>query len=639
MSTKRLNRRQFISATGAALLGTPFGGTRLPGETPKPTAGSGIAWRRHGPSRLFDRVTVQGEPLLSPEEEVGLFDGFCQWIEEGKLDTQEVLVGAKSKGKLGPLQMSLTHALHRSSGDAQEDLLEAVLTLKNRSDRPCEAIAGFLTGARPCRNALEQQVYVPLSAAGLGDPADSPQRRLKDCQQPVSADGFLCHYLEPQASDPRHATTRAALLAPVVDIFAASEPCRIALFGSSVEPVFFQALQGRSFRAWRMGRRVRLEAGQTQTVRAFLLIHSGDATAAWNVFHRYGHREDFPALAWPREVRVHYYDFLSAAEPNGRRGDGYDSDLKHFEEFHVGMATQHGYYLSYGDFVHPDRKEWQAMPKDAAGPVPMSLAKIKARVEATRRAGVRPAIYMHYTILDEGSPLFDQMRDSIQVDATGNPMSFGWEGPDTVKRSWKMSTASPQWRNHLVQQAHWIMELFNPDAIVLDETFTAWGWDHHKARGGPLSPGGIELMRKLRTVVRSFGPDKALFASDCSMGNFCLWGDGEGGDHCYDRLLGQALYRKPPVRYLAALAQKAWLPCAWLCKSLWSEQVDLARKVGAAVGLTNGWGDGFGLTRLPEDSRRQMLRDIGLLIKGPLESPDLRSPPAKRGLFPSRNVE
>jgi hypothetical protein len=45
-------------------------------------------------------------------------------------------------------------------------------------------------------------------------------------------------------------------------------------------------------------------------------------------------------------------------------------------------------------------------------------------------------------------------------------------------------------------------------------------------------------------------------------------------------------------------------------------QVDLARKVGAAVGVTNGWGDGFGLTRLPQDARAQMLSDIASLMKG-----------------------
>ncbi|MFH1943492.1 MAG: hypothetical protein ABIL68_15425, partial [bacterium] len=215
-----------------------------------------------------------------------------------------------------------------------------------------------------------------------------------------------------------------------------------------------------------------------------------------------------------------------------------------------------------------------------------------------------------------GSPLFKKMKDSVQVDAEGNPTLFGWTGPDVIKQSWKMSVASSEWREHLIQQAQWIMELFNPDGIVLDETFTALGFDFHPDRRGPLSPGGIELMRKLREVVHSFGPDKALFSSDCSMGNFCLWGDGEAGDHCYDRLLGNPQYRQEPVRYLAALGDKAWQPCAWLFKSLWPLQLDLARKVGAGVSVTNGWGDNIGLTRLPENIKHQIIRDIESLHKG-----------------------
>jgi hypothetical protein len=400
-----------------------------------------------------------------------------------------------------------------------------------------------------------------------------------------------------------------------VDIFAEGGASRVAFFTPSTEPVFFEALAGPSSRSWRIAGRVRLGPGETHTARAFLLLHAGDAREAWQAFRRFGHEEDFPAIAWPREVRVHYFDFFSPAEENGPRGGGYDRDLGHFAEFHVGMATQHGYYLSYGDFIHPDRKEWRSAPGDPAGSVPMSLEKIKARVDATRRLGVRPAIYMHYTILDEGSPLFESMRDSILVDAAGKPVEFGWQGPDVIKKCWRMSHNSPEWRDHLVEQARWIMELLDPDAIVLDETFTAWGWDHHKGHGGRLSRGGIELMRKLRATVKSFGPEKALFASDCSMANFCLWGDGEGGDHCYDRLLGQELYRTPPVRYMAPLGEKAWLPCAWLYASLWPAQMDLARKTGAAVGVTNGWGDGFGLARLPAASRERMLRDIELLVK------------------------
>ncbi|MEN6429181.1 MAG: hypothetical protein ABFE13_27855 [Phycisphaerales bacterium] len=604
-----MNRREFIAMGGATLCGTAVGAGCAFAER----GGSGIRWRRHKDSGLFDGVAIDGRPLLIPEEGVGPFDGFCQVIEEGKLSREILFGNNRPQGDCGPVTISLSHHLRSSSGGATEDLLEATLTLRSRADRSCEVFCGFLTGARPCADAGDQQVYVPVSASGLRDPEDDKRRRLKDCRQTVGTDGFLAHYLEPQASDPRQSTTRAALLAPVVEIFADAGPYHIALFGSSVEPVLFQALQGPSSRAWRMARRVRLDPGQSQVLKAYLFLHPGDATEAWKAFHQFGHREDFPAIAWPREVRVHYFDFLSSVAADGPRGGGYDLDLKHFGEFHVGMATQHGYYLSYGDFIHPDRKEWKAMPNDAAGPVTMTIEKIKARVDATRRAGVHPAIYMHYTILDEGSPLFEKMRDSIQVDAQGNPTVFGWEGPDVIKKTWRMSPASPQWRDHLVQQARWIMELFNPDAIVLDETFTAWGWDHHKEHGGPLSPGGIDLMRRLRAVVRSFGRDKALFASDCSMGNFCLWGDGEAGDHCYDRLLGNELYRKPPIRYMAALGEKAWLPCAWLYKSLWPAQVDLARKVGAAVGVTNGWGDSFGLARLPEDAKQQMLHDIATL--------------------------
>jgi hypothetical protein len=67
---------------------------------------------------------------------------------------------------------------------------------------------------------------------------------------------------------------------------------------------------------------------------------------------------------------------------------------------------------------------------------------------------------------------------------------------------------------------------------------------------------------------------------------------------------------------MASLGNQPWLPCAWPETSLWPARVDLARKVGAAVGVTIGWGDGFGLTRLPEDSKEQMLREIASVVKG-----------------------
>ncbi|HNQ24526.1 MAG TPA: hypothetical protein PKK06_15685 [Phycisphaerae bacterium] len=612
-----MNRREFVSVAGATLLGTALRPGQLLGQPPPPAGGTGPVWHRNDRSQLFDQVTAQGRALLMPQEGVGLLDGFCCLIEEGKPGAEIGLGGDTPNRACGPVQVALAHQLRRSAGDAKEDLLEATLTLKNSADKPCEVFCGFLTGVRPCADPAAQQVYVPLSAAGLADLEGDPRRRLKDCHQSVGAEGFLCHYLEVPASDPRNATTRATLLAPVVDVFADAGPCHVALFGTSTEPVFFEALQGVSGRAWRVGKRVSLTAGQMQAVKVFLLLHAGDAAEAWDVFRRFGHREDFPVPEWTRRFRVHYFDFLSGVEADGPRGNGYEADTQHFREFHVGMATQHGYYFALGDYLHPERKEWQAMPTDAKGPAAMSLEKMKARLAATRQAGAHPMIYLHFTLFDDGTPLYEKMKDFIQVDAAGNPIPFGWEGPDVIKKTWKMSVASPEWRSHLVKQAQWVMELLDPDGIVLDETFTACGYDHHPNRRGPLSPGGIDLMRRLRAAVRSFGPDKALFASDCSMGSFCLWGDGEAGDHCYDRLVGQPLYRKPPVRYLAALGTKAWQPCAWMYKTLWAQQMDLARTVGAGVGVTNGWGDNFGLTRLPADVKQQMLRDIeSLTIEG-----------------------
>lgn len=610
-----MNRRQFLSAGGAAFLGTALRPHRLLAQDTRPASSLSIAWRRPEGTVLFDQVTVNGQRLVDPDEGIGLCDGFCRFIENGHLGLESVFSDRQPQGPAGPIRAALAHRLHRSTGGAGEDLLEATLTLTNHAEQTMELSAGFLVGARPAPKAVDQQVYVPLSAASLGDADNDKRGRLKECHQKVAPDGFLCHYLEPQASDIRNWSTRAALLAPVVDVFADAGPCHVALFGSSTEAACFEALQGASSGAWRVSRRLRLAPGESTTLRTFVLLHAGDASTAWSAFHEFGHHDEFPPIAWPHDVRVHYYDFLGPVETNGRRGGGYDADLPHFKEFHVGMATQHGYYLSYGDFIHPDRKEWPAMPTDPAGPVKMTLEKVKARIDATRQAGVHPCIYMHYAILDEGSPLFDKMRDSIQVDANGQPVPFGWVGPDTIKKSWRMSQNSRQWRDHLVQQARWIMELWNPDAIVLDETFASWGWDHHPDRAGPLSTGGIQLMRELRAALRSYGPDKALFASDCSMANFCLWGDGEGGDHCYDRLLGQELYRKPPIRYMAALGEKAWLPCAWLYNSLWSVQMDLARKVGAAVSVTNGWGDNFGLTRLAPADKERMIRDIATLVK------------------------
>ena len=101
------------------------------------------------------------------------------------------------------------------------------------------------------------------------------------------------------------------------------------------------------------------------------------------------------------------------------------------------------------------------------------------------------------------------------------------------------------------------------------------------------------------------------------MANTVMWSDGEVGDHAYSTLLGHPLYLQSPVRYLAALGRKPWRPCAWDFERFWPRQMELARTLGAGVGVSNGWIQFTGLTRLSEKVRQHMIRDIESLVKKP----------------------
>ena len=169
------------------------------------------------------------------------------------------------------------------------------------------------------------------------------------------------------------------------------------------------------------------------------------------------------------------------------------------------------------------------------------------------------------------------MRDSVLVNDKGLPVHYPWQGPDTQGKNWRASLASAPWREHLLQQAQWIMDILAPDAIVVDETFAGLGYDYHPERAS------IDFYRKLRSLVRSFGADRAVFSSDCSLAPFVFWFDGECGDHAYGSLLGRPSYTQEPVRFLAALGDKPWRPCSWHFQSMWNAQMKLARQVGAGV--------------------------------------------------------
>jgi hypothetical protein len=488
------------------------------------------------------------------------------------------------------------------------------LTIKNTASTPLKIEYAFITSVQPSAEVKSQMLYIPLSASALF--ADSRfaalgvDNFLKDCNQPIGIAGFKCHYLEPMASFSDLKETKALMLAPVIDISHPGKDLRVSLFTPSDQPVQFSHSEG----SWNAGRQVTIPSGKEVTMHCWLMLHTDNALIPWNAFHHFAHKEEFSVPEWVYDMRVHYYDFLSSADgENRRRGNGFESDLPYFSEFHVGMATQHGYYPAIGDYIHPDRKKWLAMRGDKMGSTEMSLDKMRTRIKNSRLNGSKAAVYMHAALFDDASDYFSKIGDCIQIDIKGQRMKYGWTGPDTAGTTWRSSLSSPQWREHLLQQAAWIMEILDPDAIVMDETFAGLGYDYHPDRAGATSVCAIEFYKAMRSLIKSYGKEKAFFSSDCSMSPFVLWADGECGDHAYPGLLGHPLYIQEPVRYLAALGEKPWRPCAWDFQNMWDNQVNLARQVGAGVGVSNGWIEYSGLTRIPDQTRKRILADINAM--------------------------
>lgn len=582
-----VNRREFCSLPAAALL-VGRGATA-------------IRWSRKEGAALFHQVEYQGMPLV--------FRG------TGGVLTARCSVAGR---RLEPAQME--HRLLRS-GAGQEDLLEARLTLRNPTPEPVTMTVEFLTSAYPARGYGRERAHLPLTAGKHDALKSFGLNPIEDCERMVgkpteNSGPVVFHYREPQASEPGQRTSPGLLLIPLIDLFAPETEARIALFASPERAwAVLSNSDPRGEAGWCFRTQIAIPAGGEIVEKAYLLVHaSGGPEAAWKAFHRFAHADAEPVPGWLNEVRVHYYDFLSPGA-DGARGGGFDLDAAHFREFRVGLATQHGYYPCMGDYIHPGRKQWQAMRNDLHGAAAMSLDLLRARVKAAREAGAKAAIYLHTAAFDSAGLGAAGLKDAILVDSEGTPRIYPWQGPDNVGQLWHMSLAAPAWRKHLLQQAEWIMELLSPDAIVVDETFGGLGYDYHPDRRGPCSGAMIDFMSRLRKLVHSYGTDRAVLGSDCSLGSFVLWADGEAGDHAYGSLLGSEFYRKTPVRYLAALGDKPWLPCAWQFTGFWKYQMELARKTGAGVGVSNGWIEYTGLTALPDGLKRKLLADIETLGK------------------------
>lgn len=571
-----------------------------------------VAWRAADAPGFFAGVSVGGEALP-----VFGTKGLLSAVVRRESDPGcAVEVGAeRPAAEFRDLRVRLAHIA--PSPDEPRGLLRGRLEVCNPGASALEVVAAVRTGLRPSRSTCLEKVHLPLTAQGaVQHPAQACLGEGQDVASlmpgPWPAVRIAAHYLEPLRSEPGQPTTRTPLLVPVFTQMAPDARASVSMFASP--ELAWAAIregneQGESF--WRLQTRVRLEPGESRTLEVFLAVHAPGPKAAWDLFHRFAAPAEPAPIPWLAEAKVHYFDFLSPAAPGAARGGGYVADAEHFGEFGVSLATQHGYYPHWGDYIRPDRPVWRAMPADVHGGMQTGLEEMRFRIGLARRHGGRAGVYLHLVGFDDASPLWPELRGACRVQPDGTPLPFSWRGPDVLGTSRFMSVSNPLWTRHLLQQARWIFELLDPDAIVVDESFAGIGYDYAGGSAEPASAPAIAFFKDLRALARSFGPDKAVLTSDCGLSGFVLWADGEGGDHAYDAFVGHEEYRREPVRYLAALGAKRWLPCAWLWQEFWEAQLDLARKTGAGIGVANGWLDFAGLAGLTPEARAKYIRQIG----------------------------
>ncbi len=450
--------------------------------------------------------------------------------------------------------------------------------------------------------------YAPSAGTPLAVRQFAESTRARLAPHPIQLYALIADYLEPAESDPSSTISKAPLLIPLIDLANPQVDCRIALFCSPLRGWRIGNDGGR----WSFRTRVTFAPGEKINEKCWIYVHRGGAPEAWRAFHTFAHQDEFKRIPWVDEAVLHYYDYLSPGLQGAKRGPGFYEDAREFRAFDVGLATEHGYFPYYGDYIRPDRKTWLGMKSDSAGAVEISIDDLRARIRAARTGGSRMAIYMHQAAFDSASPLAKELHDGVVIDKDGKPTQQSWNGPETVGPMWLMSIASPIWREHFLRQAQWIMEVLQPDALVIDETFYGFGYDYRSGHSLGMSRYMIPFQKQLRRLVRSFGNDKALFTSDCGWTSFVLWADGDSGDH---ENIWREGYRKAPVRYLAALGDHRWLPCLWRGVEWWDFQMDLARKTGAGVSLTNGWIEYSGLTALTPPTRAKLLDGIRELKK------------------------
>lgn len=346
---------------------------------------------------------------------------------------------------------------------------------------------------------------------------------------------------------------------------------------------------------------------RTESRTLALEFHRGGADRTLLAFYR-TIPEIEPGAAWIQGVHLVYYDYLS------EKGEGWFRDLKALADHisapqrgHVALCM-HGWYDYFQHYAYDDTsgqllKEWTAFP--GTYKVPMSRAEMHRRLKYAKELGFRVLLYFcDGTNSDDGAPNFN--KDYLLKDKTGKTFP-GWKGPDSLGQPWMMDPSAPGLRDWYRRYLKALLEEYadDLDGFVWDETFYIPVGFVACGSAGPSHADRVmmSLVAELTRMVQSYhrrNPDLVLLAADNGSTSYAL--------------VAHGTYQDSGAR------EKHWGPsmfanyrnCLWSCN--WTPiQNDAdnriaAEKYGLPQGLSNGWGDNCGPSRMAPELLEAVLK-------------------------------
>jgi hypothetical protein len=315
-----------------------------------------------------------------------------------------------------------------------------------------------------------------------------------------------------------------------------------------------------------------------------------------------------PGPAWIQGIHLVYYDYLS------EKGEGWFKDLQALADRiplqHRGNVAVclHGWYDYFQQYAYDHQRgsllqEWTAFP--GTHKVPMSLATMHKRLRFAKNLGFRVLLYFaDGTNSDSGSPHF--RPEYLLKDQAGKTFP-GWKGPDSLGDPQMMDPSVLGLRDWYRGYLKALLAEYatDVDGFVWDETFyiPVDFISHSQAGPAYADRAMMSLVAEQTQMVQAAhdrNPNLVLLAADNGSTSYALVAHGTYQDSgAREKHWGQSM--------LANYRNSLW-SCNWYPITGDINNQIAAEKYGLPQGLSNGWEDNCGPSRMPPELLDTVLR-------------------------------